>query len=82
LLKNNEKKYFIDFLNNDYFNPYNLFICKDLEILESYYKSVFSWLNSCEEKFGFENLNGYGKQRIYGFLAERYQQTHRLLLSR
>ena len=72
LLKNNEKNCFIDFLNNDYFNPYNLFICKDLEILGSYYKSVFSWLNLCEEKFGFKNLNGYGKKRIYGFLAERY----------
>lgn len=72
LLKNNEKNCFIDFLNNDYFNPYNLFICKDLKILGSYYKSVFSWLNLCEEKFGFKNLNGYGKKRIYGFLAERY----------
>ena len=25
-----------------------------------------------EKLFGFDNLNGYGMQRIYGFLAERY----------
>ena len=28
-------------------------------------------LERCEEIFGF-NLEGYGKIRIYGFLAERY----------
>jgi hypothetical protein len=72
LLKKNEQNDFIEFLNNDSFNPYNLFICKKLEILQSYYKSIFYWLKLCEEKFGFKNLNGYGKKRIYGFLAERY----------
>ena len=26
----------------------------------------------CEKLFGFENLKGFGKVRIYGFLAERF----------
>ena len=41
LLKKKEQNDFIEFLNNDSFNPYNLFICKKLEILQSYYKSIF-----------------------------------------
>jgi hypothetical protein len=36
-----------------------------------YYETVFEWLNECEKIFGF-NLNGYGKVRIYAFLAERF----------
>ena len=54
------------------FNPHNMFICKSKKILEDYYKSIFPWLQRCEEEFGFDNLRGYGLQRIYGFLAERY----------
>ena len=41
-------------------------------LIEDYYKSIFPWLQRCEEEFGFDNLGGYGLQRIYGFLAERY----------
>jgi hypothetical protein len=72
LLQNKEKNDFLSFLNNTSFNPYNMFICKNYKILKEYYSSVFDWLKLCEEKFGFEGLNGYGKRRIYGFLAERY----------
>ena len=72
LLKFNERIEFINFLNKDYFNPYNLFFCKNVSILKEYYNSVFEWLNLCEKKFGFHDLTGYGKKRIYGFLAERY----------
>ena len=72
LLKFNERIEFINFLNKDNFNPYNLFFCKDISILKEYYNSVFEWLNLCEKKFGFHDLTGYGKKRIYGFLAERY----------
>ena len=53
------------------FNPHNMFICKSKKILEKYYDSIFPWLKRCEKEFGFE-LQGYGLQRIYGFLAERY----------
>ena len=72
LLDDNNKNDFKNFMNNQTsFNPHNMFICK-AEILKNYYKEVFSWLEKCEEKFGFDNLNGYGLKRIYGFLAERF----------
>ena len=54
------------------FNPHNMFICRNKKILFSYYESLFPWLFKCEKIFGFKNLHGYGLQRIYGFLAERY----------
>ena len=53
------------------YNQGNMFICKSKKIMHEYYLSIFSWLSKCEEIFGFD-LNGYGKQRIYAFLAERY----------
>ena len=53
------------------FNPHNMFICKT-EILKSYYEVVFPWLERCENKFGLNNLEGYGLKRIYWFLAERF----------
>ena len=48
-----------------------MFICKSKDIMISYYKTIFDWLNKCEKVFGF-NIEGYGKIRIYGFLAERF----------
>ena len=53
-------------------NSQNMFICKNKEILYSYYDSLFPWLLECEKIFGFSNLKSYGLKRIYGFLAERY----------
>ena len=49
-----------------------MFICKNKEILFPYYESLFPWLANCEKIFNFKDLRGYGLQRIYGFLAERY----------
>ena len=73
LLEKKEKNNFTDFMNNNVsFNPHNMFICKSKSILKSYYESIFPWLERCEKEFGFKNLKGYGMQRIYGFLAERY----------
>ena len=73
LLDVNERKDFNDFVEeNVSFNPHNMFICKSKEILKKYYESVFPWLKRCEKEFGFEDLDSYGKKRIYGFLAERY----------
>ena len=57
--------------NNNSFNPHNMFICKT-KFLAKYYETVFPWLKKCEDKFGFDKLEGYGLQRIYGFLAERF----------
>ena len=54
------------------FNPHNMFICKSKKKLEDYYENLFPWLEKCEKLFGFDDLKGFGKIRIYGFLAERF----------
>ena len=66
--KNDFKRYVQD--NNSY-NQGNMFICKSKDIMHEYYKSIFDWLNKCENVFGFDNAN-YGTIRIYAFLAERF----------
>ena len=72
LLDEKNKIHFRDYMNNNTsFNPHNMFFCKT-KILKSYYDIIFPWLEKCEKVFGFENLQGYGQQRIYGFLAERF----------
>ena len=43
-----------------------------MKILKNYYDVIFPWLKRCEEVFGKNELKGYGLQRIYGFLAERF----------
>ena len=53
------------------FSRGNMFVCRSKKIINSYYNSIFPWLKRCESIFGF-NISGYGKIRIYGFLAERY----------
>jgi hypothetical protein len=72
LLEPEDRKDFNNFVKtNTSFNPHNMFICKK-KFLIRYYESLFPWLKRCESIFGFENLDGYGMKRIYGFLAERY----------
>ena len=72
LLETSDRKDFLIYVNSEVsFNPHNMFICKTKNILKKYYNSVFPWFPNCEKIFGF-NLKGYGLQRIYGFLAERY----------
>ena len=39
---------------------------------QNYYDVIFPWLERCEEVFERTKLKGYGLQRIYGFLAERF----------
>jgi len=53
------------------FSRGNMFVCRSKKIINSYYSSIFPWLERCEKVFGY-NLEGYGKTRIYAFLAERY----------
>ena len=68
-----EKTDFKNFVNEEVsFNPHNMFICKNKEILFSYYESLFPWLERCETFFKYNDLRGFGLKRIYGFLAERY----------
>ena len=73
ILDQKDRKDFKDFVQkNVSFNPHNMFICKSKNILNNYYSSVFPWLFECEKEFSNIELNGYGLQRIYGFLAERF----------
>ncbi len=48
-----------------------MFFCKSKKLMNDYFNSVFSWLEKCENEFGFE-LEGYSLKRLYAFLAERY----------
>tara|TARA_B100001063_G_C16743590_1_gene546208 strand:- start:48 stop:842 length:795 start_codon:yes stop_codon:yes gene_type:complete len=60
------------FLNGYKLYPYNMFICKNFYILKKFYDEIFPWLFECEKIFKNQNLKGYNKVRIYGFLAERF----------
>ena len=72
VLNTNDREDFRDFVNsNNSYNQGNMFICKSKKLMNEYYESIFSWLGECEKIFGFK-LDGYGKIRIYGFLAERF----------
>ena len=68
----NDKEKFSNFIRTQTsFNQGNMFVTKSKKIMDSYYKVLFEWLRKCEDIFGF-NLDGYGKTRIYAFLAERF----------
>ena len=72
LLPNKDRDDFKHFTRNETsFSRGNMFISKSPKIINSYFRDVFDWLKSCEGIFGF-NLEGYGKMRMYTFLAERY----------
>jgi len=72
VLDEKERDDFRKFVNNrGSFNRENMFICRSKKLMHEYFLSVFTWLEKCEELFGF-NLKGYAKTRIYTFLAERY----------
>jgi len=72
VLDKNDREDFRQFVNkNNSYNQGNMFICKSKKLMMRYYQTVFNWLDECEKIFGF-NLDGYGKIRIYGFLAERF----------
>ena len=70
LKERNDFEYFVN--TEVSFNSQNMFICRNKNILFSYYESVFPWLYECEKIFGLKNTKNYGLKRIYGFLAERY----------
>ena len=73
LLDSDNRNDFREFVNRETsFNPHNMFICKSKNILKNYYLTIFPWLERCHQLFGFENLKGFGKIRIYTFLAERF----------
>ena len=73
LLDHQNQNDFRQFVNTEVsLNPHNMFICKSKQKLKDYYETLFPWLESCEKLFGFKDLKGFGKIRIYGFLAERF----------
>lgn len=73
LLDEKNKDDFRKFVNREVsFNAHIMVICKSKEKLKSFYNDIFPWLEKCEKIFGFENLDGYNKTRIYGFLGERF----------
>ena len=41
-------------------------------ILDQWFSDSFQWLFKCENLFGFDQLTGYDKERLYAYLAERY----------
>ena len=73
LLDEKNQNDFRKFVNTEVsFNPQNMFICKSKKKLKSYYEDLFPWLEKCEKLFGFKNLQGFSKIRIYTFLTERF----------
>ncbi len=71
-LNNSDRDEFLDYVsNNSSFNPHIMCIAKK-EILNQWFNDCFEWLFKCEKLFGFDDLVGYDKKRLYAFLAERY----------
>ncbi len=72
LLDESEKEDFRKFTRGqNFYNRGNMFICRSKKIMNSYYNSLFPWLERCEKIFGLNKTN-YGNTRIYAFLGERY----------
>ena len=72
LLDESEKKDFKKYVKEKTsFNRGCMFICRSKKTMDLFYNFLFSWLERCEKVFGFD-LEGYGRTRLYAFLAERY----------
>ena len=72
LLNDEDKNDFKNYLkSNNKFNPHIMFIAKK-KIINKWFDSLFSWLEKCEQIFGFEKLTGYDTTRLYAYLSERY----------
>tara|TARA_B100000787_G_scaffold98836_1_gene72897 strand:- start:918 stop:1715 length:798 start_codon:yes stop_codon:yes gene_type:complete len=67
-----DKEEFKNFVyEKNYFNPHIMFISKT-DIADKWFSTLFPWLERCENKFGFNKLEGYDTKRLYAYLAERY----------
>ena len=66
--RNDFKKFVYE---NNSFNPHIMFISK-ISVLDEWFSTLFPWLARCEKLFGFKELVGYDKTRLYAYLAERY----------
>ena len=73
VLNNDDRNEFNLYVNNrKEYNPHLMFIARP-QVLDKWFSTLFTWLENCENIFGFENLKGYDTTRIYAYLAERYQ---------
>ena len=71
-LNSEDQKDFINYINSKKsFYPLQIFITKP-DILKKLYHKTFKWIFCCEKEFTDLKLEGYGKTRLYDFLAERY----------
>ena len=72
LLNSNDKYDFYEYVKTkNKFNPHIMYISKS-NILNNWFKSLFSWLENCESIFDKSNLINYDTSRLFAFLAERY----------
>lgn len=72
LLNENDQVDFENHIKNkNSFHQFQIFVSKK-KIIENLYEKTFDWIFKCEKKFSNLNLTGYGKERLYDFLAERY----------
>tara|TARA_B100000073_G_scaffold339346_1_gene337651 strand:- start:986 stop:1798 length:813 start_codon:yes stop_codon:yes gene_type:complete len=72
LLNSNDKEDFINYINTkNSFYPLQIFVVKK-KFLVNLYEYTFDWIFKCEKIFSNIKLVGYGKERLYDFLAERY----------
>ena len=72
LLPNNQRDDFRNYVNNELkFYP-NIMVISKKEILKHWFEDLFRWLFNCEKIFGFDQLVGYDKGRLYAYLSERY----------
>ena len=71
-LENEDKEDFKHYINkNNSFHQFEMFITtkKHMNLL---YEKTFKWIFICEKEFSNIKLEGYGKERLYNFLAERF----------
>ncbi|MDA7714072.1 DUF4422 domain-containing protein [Candidatus Pelagibacter sp.] len=64
---------FLNFINTEteLSSPFSIFILKKKKF-EALCSSLFNWLNSCENIFNINKLQGHGQIRLFDYLAERY----------
>tara|TARA_B100000767_G_C19722121_1_gene517758 strand:- start:102 stop:920 length:819 start_codon:yes stop_codon:yes gene_type:complete len=62
---------FKEYGKSESFYPFQMFISKP-DSLNILYQKTFEWIFECEKIFKDYKLEGYGKERLYDFLAERF----------
>ena len=72
LLNQKDRDDFHDYVKkNTKFNPHIMYISKT-NILNDWFKSLFTWLEKCELIFDKNKLVNYDTSRLFAYLAERY----------